>query len=314
MKERVDRYFLAVGAAATVLAVLMVGWLAGRISSPLEELAGKAAKLDLDNLDLEFSTGRDDEIGKLSRVLDTMAGRLKKSAADIRDAERRATLGELARQVNHDIKNGLAPIRNIFRHLRQLAGRDPEGLNRAFSEREGSLESSISYLQSLASSYAGLNRERSGRRFAVNPVIRDSLGIVQGTDHISLETDLGGRPEVFGDPVSLQRIMENLLKNARDALASTGGSIKVSSMPVEDREGGTVLITVSDTGEGIAAGRRERIFEHFYSTREEGSGLGLSIVQRLVRDMNGSVDIESEEGAGTMFTVKIPMAKREGGS
>ncbi|MFO7914639.1 MAG: HAMP domain-containing sensor histidine kinase [Candidatus Krumholzibacteriales bacterium] len=305
----IDRWFLIVVVAATALAVILVRWLAARVSRPLEELAGKTSRLDLDNLDIDFSTDREDEIGKLSGVLNSMTARLRKSAAEIKDAERRATLGELARQVNHDIKNGLAPIRNIFRHLSQLAGTDSGELGRTFMERKNSLESSISYLEELATRYAGLTAGTRNERFDVNGVIRKSTGILEGIDSVELSVDLGEIAEIEGDPIALQRVMENLLKNARDALVSKPGKITVASSGTHgDDNRPAVSISVSDTGEGISEKEKTRIFDHFYSTRKDGTGLGLSIAKRLVTDLGGSLSVESEEGKGTTFTVILPLA------
>ena len=86
-----------------------------------------------------------------------MTARLRTSAARLRDAERRAAMGDLARQVNHDIKNGLVPIRNVLRHLDEVARHEPEPLAAMFAERRGTLESSVSYLETLARNYARLS-------------------------------------------------------------------------------------------------------------------------------------------------------------
>jgi len=307
----IDRRFLIVVILAVALAVILVRWLAARVSRPLEELAGKTSRLDLDNLDIDFSTDREDEIGKLSGVLNSMTARLRKSAIEIKDAERRATLGELARQVNHDIKNGLAPIRNIFRHLTQLAARDDSEVGRTLMERKGSLESSISYLEELATRYAGLTHGAGNERFDANVVIRKSAGILEGDDSAELSLILGEKAEIEGDPIALQRIMENLLKNARDSLVSGPGKVTVSTTRVTgDDKLPAVSISVSDTGEGISEEEKARIFEHFYSTREDGTGLGLSIAKRLVTDLGGTMTLESEKGIGTTFTVVLPLVRK----
>jgi nitrogen fixation/metabolism regulation signal transduction histidine kinase len=106
-----------VAVLATLLVTLVLaGWLASRVSLPLAELAGKTTEIDVDRLDVVFASDRDDEIGALERLLGEMTERLRSGAARLREAERLAATGELARQVNHDIKNGLAPLRNVLRH------------------------------------------------------------------------------------------------------------------------------------------------------------------------------------------------------
>ncbi|MFH1755482.1 MAG: HAMP domain-containing protein, partial [Candidatus Latescibacterota bacterium] len=149
LRRSINRWFGIAVVAAVMLSIILVLWLASRISRPLMALAEKTRHIDLERLDVDFSTQRKDEIGALSRLLGAMTDRLRASAAQIKDAERRATLGELARQVNHDIKNGLTPIRNVFRHLSGLAQDNPQALPGVLRERQSTLDSSISYLENL---------------------------------------------------------------------------------------------------------------------------------------------------------------------
>ncbi len=126
LQRSVNLWFLAALGLTAAVALMLAGWLSSRISRPVRELARKTTEIDLDRLDLSFESDRPDEIGALSRLLGEMTGRLRASTARLREAERRAAVGELAQQVNHDIKNGLAPIRNVLRHLSQVA-RAPAG-------------------------------------------------------------------------------------------------------------------------------------------------------------------------------------------
>ena len=124
-----DSWFLLTAAGTGLTALLLAVWVSSRISGPLAALAEKTAVLDLDRLDVEFDAGTD-EVGTLSRLLGDLAARLRTSTARVREAERRATVGELARQINHDIKNGLIPLRNVMRHLAQVERDDPRALAR----------------------------------------------------------------------------------------------------------------------------------------------------------------------------------------
>src|SRR5687768_3381520 len=152
-----DVWFLATAAGTGVTALLLAVWVSSRISGPLAALAEKTAVLDLDRLDVDFDPGTD-EVGRLSRLLGDLAARLRTSAARVREAERRATVGELARQINHDIKNGLIPIRNVMRHLTQVERDEPGALPAVFAERRQTLDSSVAYLETLATSYQRLSR------------------------------------------------------------------------------------------------------------------------------------------------------------
>jgi signal transduction histidine kinase len=312
LRSSVDRWFLVAVVATGFLAIIIVSWLTSRISRPLAELADKTSRIDLDRLDIDFDTRRKDEIGMLSRMLGAMTERLRASATLVKDAERRATLGEMARQVNHDIKNGLTPIRNIFRHLVELAGENPMELPDVLDERRSTLDSSITYLENLASNYARLSPRSERKPCDVNEIVERVVRDLQGSGRASLHMELGGRGIILGDPLSLRRILENLIDNAIDSLESGPGPVTVSTAVVADTaDGRRVLITVADTGRGMNEKQRAKIFDDFYTTKENGTGLGLSIVRRLVMDLDGSVAVTSEPGKGSRFVIDLPVVRSE---
>jgi len=213
--------------------------------------------------------------------------------------EARIAIGDLARQVNHDIKNGLAPLRNVFRHLTQVARDEPAQLPKVFTERQGTVESSISYLETLAANYAKLSPQSERKATDVNAVVRET---VAGAG--SVRTKLAdGLPPVSADALVLRRVIENLLSNAVDSLEGKGGAVTITT----ERGNGLVRISVSDTGRGMSKAELDRAFDDFYTTKTGGTGLGLSIVRRLVLDSNGSLKVETEPGEGSTFIVEIPI-------
>ncbi|HJR15897.1 MAG TPA: HAMP domain-containing sensor histidine kinase, partial [Gemmatimonadales bacterium] len=289
-------------------------WLSSRVSRPLRELARKTAEIDLDRLDQSFESERQDEIGALSRLLGGMTDRLRVSSARLREAERRAAVGDLARQVNHDIKNGLAPIRNVLRHLSQVAQQDPAIFASVFAERKDTLDSSVEYLETLARNYARLSPAIERPPFDVNPVVEEVLRNTMA-DGTVLRADLGERlPRALGDALMLRRILENLVGNAIDSVHSTpGGSVTVSTgVAGGNAEPLRVRINVADTGTGMTQKELDRAFEDFYTTKPGGTGLGLSVVRRLILDLNGTLRVETQPGAGTRFLVELPAEPGEG--
>jgi len=276
----------------------------------LTALAEKTAVLDLDRLDVEFDPGTD-EVGTLSRLLGDLAIRLRTSTARVREAERRATVGDMARQVNHDIKNGLIPLRNVMRHLTQVERDDPAGLTAVFTERRQTVDSSISYLETLAASYQRLSLPLERRECDLNALIDDVVRAAQGHEQVEVGAELTNLPPVVGDPLAFRRILENLIANAVDSLHSQPGRITVKAVVVSDAGGlPLVRMTVADTGRGMSADETKRIFDDFYTTKDGGTGLGLSIVRRLVMDLHGTVNVESVPGTGTRMIVDIPAARR----
>ena len=187
--RRADAWLLFTATGASITALLLAIWISSRISRPLAALADKTAVLDLDRLDVEFDAGTD-EVGRLSRLLGDLAARLRAGTARIREAERRATVGDLARQVNHDIKNGLIPLRNVVRHLTEVERDDPGALAGVFAERRQTIDSSIAYLETLAVSYQRLSPPLDRRDCDLNALITDVTRAAQGYEHVAFETDL----------------------------------------------------------------------------------------------------------------------------
>lgn len=303
LQRRLDRWFLLVMAGTAALALALAGWLAARISAPIRELSAKTAALDLERLDQDFATGRTDEIGTLANLLEAMSGRLRTSTARLREAERRAAVGDLSRQVNHDIRNGLAPIRHVVRHLSEVAEREPAELPAVFAERRGTLESSVAYLENLAANYARLAPGTGRGATDVGQLIREIAALLS-TGRVAVEAvTAAGLPHAAADPVSLRRIVENLAVNAVESIEQEHGTVTIAGEPTPE---GHVRITVTDTGRGMTRAELDRAFDDFHTTKPTGTGLGLSVVRRLVADLGGSVEVATEPGAGSRFSVDLP--------
>lgn len=306
LRRSVDAWFLAALGLTAAAAVLAAAWLSRRIGEPLAELARKTETIDLDRLDADFATDRRDEVGALSRLLGEMTGRLRQSTVRLREAERRATLGDVARQVNHDVKNGLAPIRHVLRHLSRVAAEEPASLPAVFEERRGTLESSVLYLETLARNYARLTPPIERRACDVNAVVRELARMAESRAPLRLELapDL---PAVTGDELAIRRVLENLVGNAADGLdGRPGGTVTIATAAERDRAGTVVRVSVADNGRGMTRAELDQAFDDFYTTKEGGTGLGLTIVRRLIQDLGGRLRVETEPGAGTRVIVELP--------
>lgn len=305
LRRSLDRWFLGATAIALLLAAGMALWLSSRVARPLADLAEKTAQVDLDRLDQSFATGGSDEIGSLSRLLDAMTDRLKASAGRLREAERRATTGDLARQINHDVKNGLAPIRHVLRHLGQVARENPQELPAIYRERVGTLESSVSYLENLSRNYARLSPALDRGESDTGALMQE---IARGLDDSAPVDVRAGEavPPARADGVVLRRILENLVANAVDAAREANGRVIVSSEAVNRENQVRVRLTVADTGKGMSQEQLDRAFDDFFTTKEGGTGLGLSVVRRLVADLGGTLRVETAPGQGSRFIVELP--------
>jgi signal transduction histidine kinase len=305
----VNRWVLIALGLTIGVAVVGAAWLSSYVSRPLRELARKTSEIDLDRLNQSFESGRRDEIGALSRLLGAMTDRLRTSSARLREVERRAAIGDLARQVNHDIKNGLAPIRNVVRHFAQTVKQDPASLPAVFEARQSTLESSIEYLDTLARNYdrlsPGLEQGACDVNAIVEQVVRNAAG-----DGTQLRARLADQlPTALGDSLMVRRILENLVGNALDSIGGRpGGTVMVTTEAATGNQRVGVRITVADTGPGMTQSELDRAFDDFYTTKPGGTGLGLSIVRRLILDLNGTLRVETEPGAGTRVIIELPAA------
>jgi signal transduction histidine kinase len=305
IRRSVDRWFLGASVVVLLLTTGIALWLSSRVTRPLADLAEKTARLDLDRLDQTFATGRPDEIGALAQLLDAMTERLRASAIRLREAERRAVTGDLARQINHDVKNGLAPIRHVLRHLGQVAADTPGDLPAIFRERQGTLESSVAYLENLSRNYARLSPALDRAESDLNAVLQEIARTVAGPVPMDLRL-AESLPSVRADTVALRRILENLGGNAVDAAREVGGRVTLTSEFTRHGGAGWVRLVVADTGKGMSQEQLDRAFDDFYTTKEGGTGLGLSVVRRLVADLGGVLRVETAPGQGSRFIVELP--------
>jgi signal transduction histidine kinase len=305
VQRTMDRWFLLALGAAALAALGIAGWLSTRISRPLAALADQTRDLELDRLDVAVASGRRDEVGELARAFGAMTARLKASLATLKEVERRAAIGDLARQVNHDVKNGLIPIRNVFRHLNEVAERAPADLGRVFAERRATVDSAVTYLEQLAARYAALYPTPERTMVDVNEVVE---GTVRGRTPVRLDLRLAeSLHRVRADEVALRRIVENLVVNAVDAAQLTNGSVSVTTESARAKNGDAMVrVTVADTGPGMTRDELDRAFGDFHTTKPGGTGLGLTIVRRLVQDLGGTLRVETEPGAGTRFAIELP--------
>ena len=307
LRRDVNRWFAVALAIVIVAALSLAAWLSAGLSRPLAELTRATSTIALEGPEPELATGRDDEIGTLARRFGVMGRRLRASAAQLRDAERRATVGEMARQVNHDIKNGLIPIRNVVQHLAQVQEQQPERLASVFGERRTTLESSIGYLDTLARNYARLTPRVDRRRFDVSAVASDAARSANADGTIVRTKLASGLPPVFGDPVVLRRILDNLLRNAIESLPAANGSVTLETRTtMQGANGPAVRLIVADTGRGMSDAELARAFDDFHTTKVGGTGLGLSVVRRLTADLQADLRVESTPGRGTTFTIDFP--------
>jgi signal transduction histidine kinase len=172
-----------------------------------------------------------------------------------------------------------------------------------FAERRGTLEASVTYLDELATRWARLTPRAVRQPVDVNAVAREAAGAARDAFSTPLELRLRNEsPMVFGDPLAIRRILDNVVTNAAQSIDDGRGLVTIAT----DCRDGIARVTVSDTGRGMSPEQLDRALSGFYTTKPHGTGLGLSVVRRLVADHGGSVHVDSTPGRGTIVSIELP--------
>ena len=281
---------------------LALGLATRSLTKPIARLTESAARIAAGEPNVSLAYDRNDEIGSLSRTLARMLDSLKEAARN----EEMASMGRMASMVAHDLRNALSSVKMNVQILsrRHVDGADPDAAHLRISLDQ------IQYMESILADMLSFAR---GDALRIGPV---DIGEVLATAVLSEITSIEekrislarqpveGHPIVNGDRVKLVQVFQNLIENAVQACPD-GGRISITSRIAEPHR---FEVSIADSGEGIAADIRDKVFEPFFTTRSKGTGLGLAIVRRVVKEHGGSVELASAPDGGTVATVCLPLA------
>lgn len=291
-------------AVVGVLGLLLTLALTNRMATSLERLAEAADAVSRGDLELSVDVRGEDEMSRVGRAFNHMTDNLKSTLQELADSRALAAVGEFAAQLAHEIRNPLSAVRIDLQMVE-------EGLPKGSRLLEIQ-ERALSEIERLDVTMSGALRTAQSGRAARSVVdVREPLaaaitsarttGGPRGVDVVAPGMD---EPvTVTGDAAALGQIFLNLLLNAVEA-SEEGGRVEVSLSATEVH----VVIAVADGGVGIAPNDLQRVYDPLYTTRRDGSGLGLTIARRLVVAHGGRIEIESESGTGTVVRVILPAA------
>jgi len=304
---------IVAGAGAVAICGVLIVVLAYVIQRPLVELQEKIEQVSEGNLHVTVSFARrNDEIGDLGRNFNHMMRQLRESRAEIERlhrtqmsrAEHLATLGELATGLAHEIRNPLAGIAGVI----EIVGRDLPATSPARAVvKDVRLE--ITRISRTLTDLLETARPRRPeiRRSNLNTTVEHAVMLARQqvlSRPIKIELQKSpDLPEVEHDSDQVHQVLLNLLLNAVQALEGPG-TVRVE---IGSREG-YASVVVSDTGRGISPQNLPNIFRPFYTTKGDGTGLGLSLAHRIVEDHHGRIEVSSVVGKGTTFTVLLPFS------
>jgi len=299
------------GAGAVAVCAVLIVVLAYLIQRPMVELQEQIARVGDGDLNASVSfASRNDEIGDLGRNFNHMVEQLRESRHEIERlhrtqmsrAEHLATLGELATGLAHEIRNPLAGIAGVI----EIVGRDlPSSSPARAVVKDIRLE--IAQINRILTDLLETARPRPPemRMSDLNTTVEHAVMLARQqvlSQPIKIEFQRAtGLAEVEHDSDQMHQVLLNLLLNAVQAIEGPGTvTVEIQS------EGEVANISVRDTGRGIAPEHLPNIFRPFYTTKGNGTGLGLSLARRIVESHSGKIEVSSEYGSGTQFRIYLP--------
>lgn len=305
-------YLLAFFTLIFGLLMLGVALISSQLTAPLEDLQEGLKKISDGDLETTLPVNSTDEIGTLITAYNIMAQRLKQVQKELAETEREAAWKEMARQVAHEIKNPLTPMKLNLQHLErqmQSTGDDLNSVKPRISKIANSMIEQIDSLNKIASDFSKFAKpiEQEKHPMDLNEVFKSVIEMYQSDETFKLVSEVSDQPlPVMGVKEELRRVLVNLIKNAKEAL-DEDGVVTVCSFLNSDAS--DAFITVTDNGDGIAAEDQDRIFVPNFSTKSSGTGLGLAISRKIIEEHDGEITFISTKGQGTSFTIRIPLNK-----
>ncbi len=302
---------LVIGLIAVVL-VAWALWASRAILRPVRRLSDATRKVAQGDLSVRVDPRGSSELSALSRDFNTMAGDLADSREKLRDAERQAAWAEMARQVAHEIKNPLTPMR-MGAQLLLKAKREDDPRWESLSDR---------LARTVVEQTDALDRIASDFRQFAGPPARE-LVVVKADEFLSgVEELVSGMVEASGmtiefqpgavgvavriDRQEMRRVFLNLVHNAIHACGGEG-RVRVTSEAASGADGIELCFRVADDGPGIPEEVQGRLFEPYFTTKTSGTGLGLAICRRILAAHQGSITLESSAPGQTVFRIVLPV-------
>jgi signal transduction histidine kinase len=302
--DQLNRYLLLLGLAAILVGSGLVFFISHTFTRPLGNLVAGVRALETGDFHHPLDPRGGDEAAELTRAFERMRTSLLKSQHDLLESEQLATIGRMASSISHDLRHSLAAI---VANSEFLCDSHLTSVQREELYQE--VRSGVNLMTDLIDSLLEFARTRESLTPAyanvADTIQRSVLAVRLHPRHHNRSIDVLCGVQVAGwfDQRKLERALYNLLLNACEAAPSVGGKVEVTAGEV----GGSIEIAVADNGPGIADSIRERLFHPFVSYgKENGTGLGLAVVQKIVQDHGGEISVERTVQGRTVFRIILP--------
>ncbi|MFK7845083.1 MAG: ATP-binding protein [Rhodothermales bacterium] len=328
-EERARTVAYLFGALLLLMVTIMLtaSLLANALTRPIGRLRQGLQAVARGRFEQALPVGTRDEIGELVQTFNEMQEQLSDSRRKLAQQERQLAWREMARQVAHEIKNPLTPMKLSVQHLRRafqsLDGDESTPsekdtrFNSLFERITTTLIEQVDALARIANEFSSFARlpKRILEPLDLNVVLSEAVSLMQEQVDADISTTLHHKALVLeADREELRRIYINLIKNAIEATQDEKASkvrVTTSLQYEEEHNVAWAYSTVSDEGSGIAKEVRNRIFEPNFSSKTSGTGLGLAIVKKGIEDLRGEIGFDTEENVGTTFWIRLPLVDDE---
>lgn len=298
--EEVDVYIFISYSVAMIIILIMGFILSGQISKPITQLKNATRSIALGDLNIELKIKRDDEVGELVQGFNYMVKELGRNQAELAEFERETAWKEMAKQVAHEIKNPLTPMKLSVQQLITAYNDKSPKFDDLFQKVTQTIVNQIEALKNIASEFSVFTRMPNPKFEmlyldellfeATNLFVDENINFIHQVDHCKIEADKD----------QLRRVFINLIRNSIQAETK---QIIVQTRTIEN----FVVLTFEDNGIGIDKKNIAKIFDANFSTKQSGMGIGLSMAKKTVENMNGEIRLKETSSSGTIFEIKLPL-------
>ncbi len=290
-----------------VLAIMVTILVSRFITRPLKLIREKLRNLELGKPNEKIGWKKKDEIGDLVEEYNRMIDELAISAEMLAKSERESAWREMAKQVAHEIKNPLTPMKLSVQHLQKAWNDQAPDWDKRLSGFTQTIVEQIDSLSEIASAFSDFAKMPAAHleKIEISGIIKSAADLYQPQGNIKIIMEAVDN-EVFirADKKQLLRVFNNLIQNAVQAIGKRkDGLIRISVLREDDQ----CVVAISDNGSGITEEQAQKIFSPSFTTKSSGTGLGLAMVRSILNTINGTVSFESKAGDGATFTVRIPL-------
>lgn len=290
-----------------LIAGIIALFITNRITRSFSLISNKMKDINLEKTNEEIIWNRKDEIGELVNEYNKMVKKLDVSAQLLAKSEREGAWREMARQVAHEIKNPLTPMKLNLQYLQMAIDNNSPGVKKISMYVSGILLEQIEHLSQIAGDFAQFANLGNSKNqlFDINNTLINVASLYSANEKLNINTNLyPGEILIEADKTQINRLFTNLLQNAIQSVPETRKAmIEIKSQLT----GKHVLASIKDNGNGIPAGMFSKIFIPNFTTKTSGTGLGLAMCKGIVEKLNGKIWFETKEGNWTIFFVELPV-------